>query len=297
MKTAAGAFSRRAHAKLNLRLEVGERTGELHALVSVIAPLELADELRFSWPSDEFAVICDGSAIPERSNLVWRAAHELDVPPPVVVAIAKRIPLQAGLGGGSADAAETLRGIARILHEDGSHISPSVLHEAATRLGSDVPGALVAGLKIVAGIGESVTSCPCTPPDWGIFLLKPRVGSDTARAYALLDEARSSRRMVDQALDRARAMCRAFAAHDFAQFLALLHNDFSAAIEHALPDVASARERLTDGGAAGTILCGSGSCVAGFFEDVESARRSHARTKLGEGEWSTVTSFQKRSHG
>ncbi len=296
MKTAAGAFTRRAHAKLNLRLEVGERMGDLHSLVSVIAPLELADELRFSPAPDGFTVMCDGLAIPERTNLVWRAAHELGVPPPIAVALVKSIPLQAGLGGGSADAAETLLGIARLFRDGGRDIAQSVLHEAATRLGSDVPSALVPGLKIVAGVGEKVMPHPCRPPAWGVFLLKPHVGSDTARAYALLDAARSMAPIVDQAFDSARAMCHAFASHDFSQFLALLHNDFCAAIEQALPDVASARERLANAGAAGTILCGSGSCVAGFFEDVDSARRAHEHTPLGEGEWSLVTRFQKSSH-
>ncbi len=291
MKTAAGAFIRRAHAKLNLRLEVGERRGDLHSLVSVIAPLELADELRFSRASDGFAVICDGLAIPERTNLVWRAAHELGVPPPIAVALTKHIPLQAGLGGGSADAAATLLGVARILSDGGQNISSSVLHEAATRLGSDVPSALVPGLKIVAGVGERVTPYASKSPPWSIFLLKPRVGSDTARAYALLDEVHSARPIASEALDRVRAMCRAFESRDFSNFLALLHNDFSAAIEQALPDVAAARKRLAEAGAAGTILCGSGSCVAGFFEDADGAQRAHARTALGEGEWSTVTQF------
>jgi len=296
MKTASGAFSRRAHAKLNLRLEVGERVGDLHSLVSVIAPLELADELRFSPASDGFTVMCDGLAIPERTNLVWRAAHELGVPPPIAVALVKRIPLQAGLGGGSADAAETLLGVARFLNDGGRDISQSILHDAATRLGSDVPSALIPGLKIVAGVGEKVTPYPCTPPDWGISLLKPRVGSETARAYALLDATHSMGPIVEQAFENARAMCRAFASHDFSKFLGLLHNDFCAAIGQALPHVASARERLADVGAAGTIVCGSGSSVAGFFEDVDSARRAHERISLGEGEWSTVTRFQKSSH-
>lgn len=292
MKTAAGAFILRARAKLNLRLEVGERIGALHSLVSVIAPLKVADQLSFTPALNGFAVSCEGLAIPERINLVWRAAHELGVPPPEVrVSIAKRIPMQAGLGGGSADAAATLLGLARILGERGHPVSSNTVRAAAARLGSDVPAALVPGLKIVAGVGESVTPYRCEPPAWGILLLKPRLGSETARAYTLLDEASVIAQITDDAFDRARATCRAFEAHDFPGLLALLHNDFTGPIEKALPEVASARERLARAGAAGTILCGSGSCVAGFFENFDAARNARDNVFVDTTEWSAVTGF------
>lgn len=292
MKTAAAAFVRRAHAKLNLRLEVGERLGPLHSLVSVVASLELADRLLFSPSPEGFGVTCEALAIPEQDNIVWRAARELEVPPPPVrIVIVKRIPVQAGLGGGSADAAAALLGIARLLHAAGRALGPDAIREAATRAGSDVSSALLPGLKIVAGVGHSVKPCECTPPAWGVLLLKPHIGSATARAYALLDRANGSRRLTDSSFDRARAMCAAFEAHDFPQFLALLHNDFSPTIDEALPEIAFARERLLGAGAAGTIVCGSGSCVAGFFENRTAARAARERLAVSTGEWSAVTSF------
>jgi 4-diphosphocytidyl-2-C-methyl-D-erythritol kinase len=290
---AASRAARRAHAKLNLRLEIGRLAGRLHPLVSVIASLELADILEFS-PAESFAVSCPGYEISASDNLVFRAARALDVPlPKAHITIRKQIPLQAGLGGGSADAAAALLGIAALaLEKNGEVVSADTLRRAAARVGSDVPSALIPGLKIVAGTGEIVTPYPCRrPPEWGILLLKPKAGSDTARAYALLDEAQHTHELDESSFERARAACAAFAAARLDRLAPLLHNDFSHVIEHAIPGVQSASERMADAGALHTLLCGSGSCVAGFFGTVEAARAAQGRLSLGDGEWSTVTRF------
>jgi 4-diphosphocytidyl-2-C-methyl-D-erythritol kinase len=293
VKTTGLTTFRRARAKLNLRLEVGRRSGRLHPLVSVITTLRLADVLRFSPCARGFAVRTRGCDIPEYDNLVWRAVDELGfAAPPVCITIKKYIPLQAGLGGGSADAAAALLGIAQIAMQNGAVVSASTVREAAARAGSDVPSALVPGLKIVAGTGELVTPYRCeSAPRWGIVLLKPRVGSDTARAYALLDEGQATHDLAESAFDHARAMCAAFAEGNFHEFLELAHNDFSTVIERAIPAVESARMRLERVGAARTLLCGSGSCVAGFFENVEAALLARSRVSLDDGDWSEVTVF------
>jgi 4-diphosphocytidyl-2-C-methyl-D-erythritol kinase len=290
MKTAL-ATTRLAHAKLNLRLEVGPKTGRLHPLVSAIVTLELADELAFAPARGGFSVSSPNAAIPERDNLVWRAAHELALTPPVAVTIRKHIPVQAGLGGGSADAAEMLKALAESAAQAGHPISPDALSAAAARLGSDVPAALVPGLKIVSGAGERVTSYSCSAPPWGVVLLKPVTGSDTTRAYALLDERGPRPPLGEQHLSRARAVCAAFASQNFNDFLALLHNDFTDVVESALPAVAEVRRRLERSGARATTLCGSGSCVAGLFEDAARARDARASFEVGAGEFCAVTRF------
>jgi 4-diphosphocytidyl-2-C-methyl-D-erythritol kinase len=289
---AIAAIFRRAHAKLNLRLEVGSRRNGLHPLVSLIASVRIADILRFDRSTAQFEVRCRGCEIPTEENLVWRAAGELGVPPPpVAITIRKLIPLQAGLGGGSADAAAALLGIAQILTENGNRISASAIFEAASRVGSDVPSALVPGVKVVAGTGDLVTPQRCRVPSWGILLLKPHAGSDTGRAYRLLDSVGVSRDLTDSAVERARAMCSALDSANFHDFLGLLHNDFSPVIEAAIPEVAAARKRVEQAGAAGVLLCGSGSCVAGFFESGEAARQAQKRVALLDGEWCAVTGF------
>ncbi len=296
MKTVASAFSVPAHAKLNLRLEVGPKTGDLHSILSVITELELADELELRPSSDGFCVTCDLDELSGRDNVVWRAAQALGVAlPDVCVAIAKRIPTQAGLGGGSADAAAALVALVKILRESGVAVPQEGLTKAALSAGSDVPALLAPGLKIVSGVGDCVALRYADAPPWGIVLLHPSAGSSTARAYQLLDGAGVRHVLSRRAFDAAEAMCDAFATADLDRFLGLLHNDFSETIERALPQVADARERLERAGSQATILCGSGSCVAGLFDDRAAALAALQFLQLRAHEWVAVTGFAQ--HG
>src|ERR1700692_2107690 len=117
MAATAQAFVRTARAKFNLRLEIGAvRADGLHDVRSVIGELVVGDELAFRPSENGFSVSCDDPGIPLADNLAWRAANARDSSlPPVHVHIKKRLPIQAGLGGGSADAATVLRGLASIL--------------------------------------------------------------------------------------------------------------------------------------------------------------------------------------
>ncbi len=291
MKAEPIAFSLPAHAKLNLRLEVGPISGSLHQLLSVVSSLELADELRF-WPSrDGFAVRCERADLAERDNLAWQAARMLlEELPPVRIVVHKNIPMQAGLGGGSADAAAALRGLALILAQREVEITHDRLAAAALRTGSDVPALLAPGLRIVSGVGDVVTRRAASAPAWGIVLLRPSVGSSTAVAYRMLDDARVPHDLHGGS-SAAEEMCVAYASADFPRFVSLLHNDFTSVIEHTLPDVAAARRRLETAGAGGTILCGSGSCVAGFFPTRAAADDALQHIALAQGEWATSTGF------
>jgi 4-diphosphocytidyl-2-C-methyl-D-erythritol kinase len=292
VKTVASGFSVPARAKLNLRLEVGPKTGDRHSIVSVITELELADELELRPSPDGFRVTCDLDELSGRDNVVWRAAQALGVElPDVCVAIAKRIPTQAGLGGGSADAAAALLALAQILRECNVTIPQERLTRAALSAGSDVPALLAPGLKIVSGVGDNVAQRYSDAPPWGIVLLHPGVGSSTARGYQLLDDASVPHALSRDAFDAAEAMCDAFAAADLDRFLGLLHNDFCEVIERALPRVADARDRLERAGAHATILCGSGSCVAGFFDDRAAALEALQFLQPRADEWVAVTGF------
>jgi 4-diphosphocytidyl-2-C-methyl-D-erythritol kinase len=290
---AALPFTRLAHAKLNLRLEVGPASGGLHKIVSALAALDLADIVRFEPSPGGFAVLCNVDDVAEKDNLAWRAAHALGVRlPDVRVVIDKSIPMQAGLGGGSADAAATLQGIAAILAAEGVALEPERIAAAALRAGSDVPSYFASGTRIIEGVGDVVTARACAPPPWGIILLRPAVASSTANAYALLDQARVPHDL-SHAVAAAHAICDVFCRGDFERTITLLHNDFSEAIEAALPAVSHAHERLQRAGARATILCGSGSCVAGFFEDDATAQTGLARLTPRDGEWITATTFAR----
>jgi len=284
-----GLFIVRARAKLNLRLEIGPPAGNgLHEVRSVIADLRLADDIGFEPIHGAFAVRCEGVDVAERRNLAWRAAMALR---PELrdwrVRVRKVVPIQAGLGGGSADAAAVLRGVARIMEADGVPIVDARLHMIAPLLGSDVSACLMPGLKIVEGTGERVTPFRAPAPGWGVLLLQPAARVTTADAYARFERGAK----LAPAAGDLHALCAAFAAGDFERTCALLHNDFQAVVEAAFPQVAEARERLQAAGAAAAMLCGSGSCVAGLFESAAAAETGLAQLRVGAGEWAAVTGF------
>ena len=279
MAATAQAFVLTARAKFNVRLEIGAiRSDGLHDVRSVVADLAIGDEVAFLPSEGEFSVSCDEPDIPQADNLAWRAAKALDIRlPQVRVHVKKLLPLQAGLGGGSADAAAVLRGLASILSEMGVAVPHQALMAAAARVGSDVAACLTPGLKLVEGSGRIVRPLPSDALPWGVLLLKPAIGVPTDVAYRLLDEARSSEDALASRQNGATSeLCDALARGDFGRTCALAHNDFQGVIEAAYPDVAQARKLLATAGASTTILCGSGSCVAGLYENVEAAREEYA---------------------
>lgn len=266
--------------------------GALHAVVSALAPLALADVIRFEPSPRGFEVACDLGDLPAKDNVAWRAAQALNIPLPALrIVIDKHIPTQAGLGGGSADAAATLQGIVALLAADGVTVEPQRIAAAALHAGSDVPSFFASGTRIISGVGDVVIARPCRPPAWGIVLLLPAVASSTAQAYALLDRAGIPHELGARSMAIAHEICDAFCSGEFERTIHLLHNDFTVTIESALPAIVSARERLRNAGAAATILCGSGSCVAGFFKDISLAQGALSRITVHDGEWITATTF------
>jgi len=283
-----------APAKLNLLLRVGPRTANgLHEIVSVMAPLALADELSFEANPAGFGVNCDDRSIAERENLAWRAAVALGTRlPPVLIKIRKQIPLEAGLGGGSADAAAALRGLAELGREQGAPVADTAIAAAAVTTGSDVSAALVPGLKVVAGTGETIRRVTASLAPWPVLLLQPAVRMQTARAYQLLDEARARRNEEHPLRDadaQAASLCERMAAHDFDAVMVRVANDFEGVIFASEPEIGRAASRLTAAGAAHTLLCGSGSCVAGFFSSLPEAQEAKSRLNLQQGEWCALT--------
>jgi len=292
MEAAARGFVVMARAKFNVRLEVGaKRQDGFHVLRSVVADLAVADEVEFTG-SSAFSVDTDDPTIGLDANLAYVAALNLSVDlPAVAVHIKKHLPQQAGLGGGSADAAATLRGLARLAARAGRPIADEALLAAAIKTGSDVAACLHPGLKVVEGRGEKVRPLGFGPPRWGVLLLKPKGGVDTKTGYQLLDAARAdtSTALGGDAIER---LVIALEKRDFATACALAHDDFQGPVEAAYPMIALARERVAAAGAAATLLCGSGSCVAGLFESVDAARFAATRLTIAEGEWSCATSFE-----
>jgi 4-diphosphocytidyl-2-C-methyl-D-erythritol kinase len=262
-----------APAKLNLCLFVGPtREDGLHEIASIFEPLELADKISVEERDGSDEVICAEVGGP---NLVEKALAEMREAgwsePPLRVEISKRIPVAAGLGGGSADAAAVLR-LARG-EIDG-------LRAIAASVGADVPSQLHPRPCVVTGAGEVVE--PIQPPaDHGVVLIPQTMGLTTADVYAEADrlgqnrgeaELESIRRKLrDAVIDGASPL--SYPEH--------LVNDLQAAAISLRPEITDALEALAEAGAEHAMVTGSGPTAFGLFPTPAAARE--AAEGLAEG--------------
>jgi 4-diphosphocytidyl-2-C-methyl-D-erythritol kinase len=258
-----------AHApgKVNLCLFVGEpRADGYHPLVSVFQSVSLADELTLeAAPSGATAdeVVCPGVAGPNlaaKALAAYRDGSGWDAPP-VRLTILKRVPVAAGMGGGSGDAAAALRLAARAA---GRPDDP-LLERLAPTLGADVPFQLRGGRALVTGIGERVQRLEPGAPR--AFVLVPsREALSTPAVYAEADRLRTTR--SPDALAAAEADVRAGALPAV--------NDLQDAARSLCPSIDAALERLTRAGAGHVLVSGSGPTVFGGFDDPERAAAAAA---------------------
>jgi len=192
----------RAPGKVNLSLLVGApREDGLHPLVSVVQAVSLADELTLSpGAGDADEVVCpgiDGPNLAGRALALFRAATGWDAPPQRLE-IVKRVPVAAGMGGGSADAAAALRLAA---HAAGG-VAHGLLHELAVELGADVPSQLTPGRVLMTGAGERVDPLP-EPEPFALAIVPSPHSLSTPEVYAAFDRLTAAR--TPDELDRARA--------------------------------------------------------------------------------------------
>jgi len=260
----------RAPAKVNLTLDItGRRQDGFHTLESVMQTVALADTLEV-YPDNRLNLECDEPDLPAGyENLALRAALALqkrygrpDVGARLV--LYKRIPAQAGLGGGSADAAAALRALNRLW---GLGLGREALSGVAAGLGSDIPFFLWGGTAVVSGVGQLVRPVPGSAP-LHLVLAKPEVGMSTADVYRRYDELPSA----PHAGTHTSAMLTALATGSPHRVAAALHNDLERAVLPFSLPVAQVREALVAAGALGVLLCGSGAALLGVCRDEQHAR-------------------------
>lgn len=242
-----------APAKLNLSLEVlGRVDGGLHGIRSVMVPIDLCDEIQISG-GDRFQFVCDNPAL-QNDNLAERAYRALDLRDGARIELRKNIPVQAGLGGGSSDAAAILLAAQQGVFGTVPRID---YLQAAMKLGSDVPFFLVETAALVEGTGERVTALG-KAPDWHAVIVKPPVSVSTRDAYAALDERErvSRKRSASVSIRLGEALQR----RDFDSVIELQQNDFLDVVS-STPEIAQAMEMLRAAGADKPMLTGSGSAV------------------------------------
>jgi 4-diphosphocytidyl-2-C-methyl-D-erythritol kinase len=261
----------RAPAKLNLCLYVGQRREDgLHELRSLFCPLLLADRIEVDDAQGEAdEVHCAGVSGP---NLVGVALEAMRARgwrhDPVRVEIDKRIPVAAGLGGGSADAAAVLR----LAGGDIAGIA-----ELAAGLGADVPSQLEPAFALVGGAGERVEALP-PPGEFAVVLIPDDDGLSTADVYAHADELGIGRKADE--LAEIEAQLRAAAVEDASplEYASLLRNDLEQAAVSLRPQIAEALDALEEVGARRVLVAGSGPTVVGIFDDLVAA--DHAVAEL-----------------
>ncbi|HYZ11283.1 MAG TPA: 4-(cytidine 5'-diphospho)-2-C-methyl-D-erythritol kinase [Actinomycetota bacterium] len=257
----AGAVSEPAPAKLNLFLRVlGRREDGYHDIRSLIVPLTLADGVQARRAERLLLTVVGECAadVPRREdNLVVRAARALAEAegrePAAELLLTKQIPVAAGLGGGSADAAAALRALARLWGVEGR---PDRLREVAAGIGSDVPALLEVRPALVRGRGDIVEPTE-SPRTWWVLLTQP-FGVRAADAYRWWDEDGG------QAGPDPEPMLTAIRSGELERAGSLLSNDLEGPVAARHAEVRAAKNGLLEAGALGAIMVGSGPSVAGL---------------------------------
>ena len=254
----------RAHAKINLDLRVlGPRLDGYHELRTVFQSLALHDVIECVAREGPLAIECDTAGVPlDDSNLVWRAAEALwralrrpGRARDVVIRLQKHIPLQAGLGGGSSDAAATLMALARLWKVP---VKPVQLTDVAAALGADVPFFLAGGTALGLGRGDEVYPLADLPRHW-IVLLVPGFGVSTTDAYSWYDGERDLSRGVSAREPQ-------YVPGPWPSRAAQMINDLEAPIARHHPEIDQMRTALRRAGALAAAMSGSGSTVFGLFQ-------------------------------
>jgi 4-diphosphocytidyl-2-C-methyl-D-erythritol kinase len=259
-----------APAKLNLCLYLGPIGEEgLHEIVSVFEPLRLGDELAVSQaPADE--VVCEGLGAPDLTAQALAALREHGWDsPPLRIEVTKRIPVAAGLGGGSADAAAVLR-LARGEVEG--------LRAIAARVGADVPAQLHPRPCLVAGAGEVIEPVP-PPGEHAIVLIPQEQGLSTAEVYAEADRLGIPRGSSELEVIRRRLRDALLEGASPLHYPEHLINDLQSAALSLRPEIGEALAALADAGAAHSMVTGSGPTAFGLFESVDAAEAAVERLR------------------
>jgi 4-diphosphocytidyl-2-C-methyl-D-erythritol kinase len=268
-----------AVAKVNLTLEVlGKRPDGYHEIATVMQAVDLSDQVVLE-DARSLVLETDAAGVPTGAdNLVMRAAVLLreaaGVDRGARIRLAKRIPVAAGLGGGSSDAAATLWGLNRLW---GMQWGGERLGELAERLGMDVPFFLGRGRALATGRGERIERLPGGGA-YALVLVNPNIALSTKEVYGRVTAASFSDG------SRGPAMLKALERRNAAVVAASLYNGLETVVEPAWPVVGQIKAALVSAGALGAVMSGSGPTVFGVARSLDHARQ--IRTRVARASWS-----------
>ena len=258
-----------AFAKINLTLDLlGKREDGYHDLQSVMQTISMRDDIEIDIGTGKpWALLCDKEEIPcDERNLAWKAAKVFEENlhkdlGGIEIRITKRIPSQAGLGGGSADAAAVLRALNK---HYGDPLSIMALAELGAQVGSDVPFCVLCGTAMVEGRGERLRKLP-DMPDCVFVICKPDFGVATPELYRKLDETAIAYRPDNKAMESA------LLAGDLGKVAENVHNVFDPVVTSDHLELNYLKSIMHSYGSLNQQMTGSGSAVFAIMPDFEYA--------------------------
>lgn len=259
-----------AFAKINLTLDVlDKRPDGYHDIKSIMQTISLRDDIEIDVGIGKpWCIVCDKEGIPtDERNLAWKAAKVFcdaagKDPDGLEIRIVKRIPSEAGLGGGSADAAAVLRALNR--HYD-YPFSILALAELGAQVGSDVPFCTICGTAMAEGRGERLRKLPDMPENCCLVICKPDFSSSTPELYRKLDEKVIAHRPDHQAMESA------LLAGDLGKIAENVYNVFDPVVTEEHLEINYIKSIFNSYGAVGYQMTGSGSAVFAIVESFEYA--------------------------
>lgn len=283
-------FTLKTPAKINWFLSVlGKREDGYHEILSLMQSISLYDHLTFEH-SDRIEVKTDAD-IPLEENLVYKAAvllkEKLSVNKGAVITLKKDIPLSAGLGGGSSDAACSLSGLNRLWKLG---LKDEELIKFGGMLGSDVPFFFKAPIAVVRGRGEIVTKLEAVSRHI-IVIVKPALGVSSKWAYSEMSKLLPELTKTDNNI---KLFCHALERQDFKSIALMMKNDLELPVLREFQVIVEIKDRLLAMGAEASLMSGSGPTVFGVFNSRGTAENAAEATKPN---WSrvveTITTVQQ----
>lgn len=261
----------RAYAKVNIGLDVLRRRPDgYHELKMIMQTVDIFDDLTFEREKEPgIRLRIEGADLPaNENNLVYRAAallmEERRIREGVAITVTKRIPIAAGMAGGSADAAAALRGL-NLLFEMG--YSAEELRKLGVRLGADIPYCISGGTMLSEGIGEVLTPLPA-PPECYLAVAKPDIDVSTAFVYQNL---RADSLPFHPDID---GMAKALAAGDLRGITDRMGNVLETVTVPAYPVIDRIKSRMRELGAENALMSGSGPTVFGIYKEQKIAEKA-----------------------
>jgi 4-diphosphocytidyl-2-C-methyl-D-erythritol kinase len=283
-------YTLEAPAKINFALDVlRKRPDGYHEVSMIMQTVALFDRITVCGRDGGIELTTDSPAIPaDETNIAYKAAAYLrskyHINKGASIHIEKRIPVAAGLAGGSTDAAAVLKLLNKLWELGLSH---EELREAGARLGADVPFCIQGGTCLAEGLGEVLTPLANTPECW-LLLVKPPLGVSTKEVYQSLK--------LDEIKERPdiKEMLQAIEGKNIKGICIHMRNVLETVTLKLHPMLSELKRRLLDHGAAGSLMSGSGPTVFGVFEDEAKAREAYEDMKNGVGEVFLVKTFNGR---